>query len=154
MSSRASAATIESARAGWDAWRAERAGLRRAPPGNLALVETLWPAPGEEESLEDALAAAGRQQERDGDADRAGPHHTGEPEHGIRLWDANAPAIRHFDTIEAFPFNPDWVIEATFTPVPGARRMPFEHIRDNGGTRELVVPGDITFTLRRRRLHR
>ena len=51
-----------------------------------------------------------------------------------------------FETIDAFPFDPDWVIEARFTPVADDRTVPFEHIRDNGGTRELVVPGDITFT--------
>ena len=34
-----------------------------------------------------------------------------------------------------------------FTPVSGDRRVSFEHIRDNGGTRELVVPGDIHFEL-------
>jgi uncharacterized protein (DUF1684 family) len=38
------------------------------------------------------------------------------------------------------------VIEAEFTPVSGDRTIPFEHIRDNGGSRELVVPGDITFS--------
>ncbi len=37
------------------------------------------------------------------------------------------------------------MIEATFTPVSGERTIPFEHIRDNGLTRDLVVPGDITF---------
>ena len=71
---------------------------------------------------------------------------TGEPETGIRLWDAESEAIQHFDTVSQFDYNPDWVIEATFTPVSSDRTVPFEHIRDNGGSRDLVVPGDITFT--------
>ncbi|SNT42743.1 hypothetical protein SAMN05216276_104223 [Streptosporangium subroseum] len=145
MPALASARTIDSARAGWDAWRASRLTSLIAPAGNLALVETRWQASDQDESLEDALSGrpssvtATRLERRNID--------TGELERGIRLWDANAPSIQHFDTVEAFPFNPDWVIEATFTEVPGSRRIPFEHIRDNGGTRELVVPGDITFTL-------
>ncbi|MEU7911528.1 DUF1684 domain-containing protein [Microbispora bryophytorum] len=150
MSSRASAATIEAARAGWDAWRAGRVASVRAPRGNLALVETLWPAPGEEVSLEEALA--GRPAGGTGTrvtATRIERAHitTGEPERGIRLWDADAPAIRHFETIDAFPFAPEWVIEAVFTPVSDARLLPFEHLRDAGGTRDRAVPGDITFTL-------
>lgn len=140
------ASTIDSARAGWDAWRASRLASVAEPTGNLALIETRWAAAGEPaESIEDALAGrpgsvtATRLERRNID--------TGEPERGIRLWDAQAPAIRHFVTIGAFPFNRDWVIEATYTPVSGSRLVPFEHVRDNGGTRDLVVPGDITFVL-------
>ncbi|GGO25486.1 hypothetical protein GCM10010116_51140 [Microbispora rosea subsp. aerata] len=145
MPLRASAATIEAARAGWDEWRARRLAAVRAPLGNLALVETLWPAPGEEPSPEEALAgwprtATATRIERTNVV-------TGEPEHGIRVWDADSPAIRHFETIDVFPFTPDWVIEAVFTPVSEARLLPFEHAKDDGRTRDHVVPGDITFTL-------
>ncbi|WP_256030526.1 DUF1684 domain-containing protein [Leifsonia xyli] len=48
--------------------------------------------------------------------------------------------------MDAFPFDPAWVVEATFTPVAGERTIPFEHIRDNGLTRDKVVPGDISFS--------
>ncbi|MFF4758230.1 DUF1684 domain-containing protein [Streptomyces sp. NPDC001292] len=129
----------------WDAWRSERHRALTAPTGNLALVETRWLPAGERP---------------DADAARAGQPHTvtvtplqrtdlvtGEPEHGLRFWDADSPAVRHFDRVDAFPYDPAWVLEATYTPVPGARRVAFEHIRDNGGTRELVVPGDITLTV-------
>ncbi len=145
MPSLASAPTIESARAGWDSWRAGRLSSVAAPTGNLSLIETRWLGPAPQPSTADALAGqpdtvtVSTLQRRDID--------TGAPEHGIRLWDANSPAIQHFVTTTAFPFNPDWVIEATFTPVAGDRVVPFEHLRDNGGTRDLVVPGDITFTL-------
>lgn len=126
------------------AWRASRLASVTAPTGNLALIETRWLPAGDETTPEEALAGhpatvtATELTRRDLE--------TGEPERGIRLWDAQSPAILAFETITAFPFDPDWVIEARFTPVAEDRTIPFEHIRDNGLTRELVVPGDITFT--------
>jgi uncharacterized protein len=139
----ASAETVDRARAGWDAWHAGRLRGVAAPTGNLALVETRWLAPGDETTAEQALegrpatVTATELSRRNLD--------TGEPERGIRLWDAQSPAIRAFEGIDVFPFDPSWVIEATFTPVADYRTIPFEHIRDNGLTRDLVVPGDIAF---------
>jgi uncharacterized protein (DUF1684 family) len=140
----ASGQTIESARADWETWRADRLAGIVAPTGNLSLVETRWLEPDDQQSPQDALA--GQPPTVTATALDRRDINTGQPEHAIRLWDAQSPAIQHFVTIDAFPFNPDWVIEATFTPVPGDRVIPFEHLRDNGGTRDLVVPGDITFT--------
>ena len=140
----ASASTIDTARAGYDAWRARRLESVAAPTGNLALIETRWLPEGDATMPEEARAGrpetvtATELSRRDLD--------TGRPQRGIRLWDAQSPAIRAFETIEAFPFDPDWVIEATFTPAEDGRTIPFEHIRDNGLTRDLVVPGDITFS--------
>ncbi|MFE5039110.1 DUF1684 domain-containing protein [Streptomyces sp. NPDC056683] len=129
----------------WDAWCAGRGRALTSPTGNLALVETRWLPAGERP---------------DADAARAGQPTTvtvttlsrtdlvtGEPEHGLRFWDADAPAIRRFEGVDTFPYDPAWVLEAAYTPVPGARRIAFEHIRDNGGSRDLVVPGDITLTV-------
>jgi uncharacterized protein (DUF1684 family) len=135
---------VERARATRDDWRAGRLDALVAPQGNLALVETRWLPAGVVPSDEDALAGQPstvtltRLQRANLD--------TGEPEYGIRLWDSASPAIQHFDTVSVFDFNPDWVIEAEYSPVAGDRTIPFEHIRDNGGSRDLVVPGDITFT--------
>ncbi|MDN4614466.1 DUF1684 domain-containing protein [Leifsonia sp. F6_8S_P_1B] len=136
--------TVADARDGYEEWRAWRLRSVAEPTGNLALIETRWLEPGDETTPEQALAGqpetvtATELSRRDLD--------TGEPQRGIRLWDAASPAIQAYETIEAFPFDPAWVIEATFTPVEGDRTIPFEHIRDNGLTRDLVVPGDITFT--------
>ncbi|MFE7033838.1 DUF1684 domain-containing protein [Streptomyces sp. NPDC057621] len=127
----------------WQAWRAERHRSLTSPTGNLALVETRWLPAGEEP---DAVRA-GQPDSVTVTTLRRTDLVTGEPEHGLRLWDARSPAIRHFDGVSAFPYDPAWVLEATYTPVPGARRVAFEHLRDNGGTRELVVPGDITLTV-------
>jgi hypothetical protein len=132
------------ARNAWQAWRASRLASVIAPTGNLSLIETRWFADGETGSETDA--AAGQpptvtvsRLERRNLATRA-------PEHGIRLWDADSAAIRHFNTITAWDYDPSWEIRAEFTPVAADRTVPFEHIRDNGGTRDLVVPGDITFS--------
>ena len=139
----ASSATIETARAGHDAWHAARLASVTGPTGNLALIQTRWLPDGDETTAEDALA--GRPATVTATELERSSLETGLPERGIRLWDAASPAIRDFETIEVFPFDPSWVIEATFTPVEGERTIPFEHIRDNGLTRDLVVPGDITF---------
>ncbi|WP_338031591.1 DUF1684 domain-containing protein [Diaminobutyricibacter tongyongensis] len=138
------ASIVDAARAAHPEWRAWRLESVTGPTGNLSLIETRWLPDGAETTPEAALAGqpasvvATLIQRRNLD--------TGAPERGVRLWDADAPAIRAFETVTAFPFNPDWVIEAEFTPVSAERSVPFEHIRDNGGTRDLVVPGDITFT--------
>jgi uncharacterized protein (DUF1684 family) len=134
------------AQAAFDEWRLARHAAVTSATGNLSLVETRWLPATVDADAEFKLASA-----------TASPTvtitrltrqnlDTGEPEHGLRFWDAASPAIAAFDTITAFEYNPDWVVEAQFTPVSGERTIPFEHIRDNGGSRELVVPGDITFS--------
>jgi uncharacterized protein (DUF1684 family) len=139
----ASPETIEQASAGWRQWRSERLAGVTAPTGNLALIETRWLAAGDPTTAQDAVA--GRPASVVATELTRRSLETGETERGIRLWDAESEAIRNFETIDVFPFDPSWVIEATFTPVSDDRTIPFEHIRDNGLTRDLVVPGDIRF---------
>ena len=124
-------------------WRTERRAAVTAPTGNLALIETRWT--GAERPDIDAVQAAAPASVTVTPIARKDIE-TGETEHGLRIWDADSPAIRAFDDIDAYEFDPDWVIDAQFSPVGADRTVPFEHIRDNGGTRDLVVPGDITFT--------
>ncbi len=66
-------------------------------------------------------------------------------EYGLRVWDAQAEGIREFGSIDAYPYNPEWVIRATFTPVEGLS-VGFEHVKDEGATREKAIPGEIRFT--------
>ncbi len=139
----ASPSAIQTAEAGHAAWRARRLESVASPTGNLALVETRWLHEGDETTTEEAMV--GQPATVTATELRRRNLDTGAPERGIRLWDADSPAIRAFETIEAFPFDPSWVVEARFTPVEGERTIPFEHIRDNGLTRDLVVPGDIAF---------
>ncbi|SHM59858.1 DUF1684 domain-containing protein [Cryptosporangium aurantiacum] len=133
-------ASVSSAAAEWTAWRTSRLASVTAPTGNLALVETRWSAPDEPEpvvELADGVTVT-RLQRRN--------LTTGAVEHGIRHWDANSPAIQHFETIDVFPYNPDLVLKATLRSDGEPKRVPFEHLRDNGRTRDLAVPGDILLT--------
>lgn len=129
----APAAAVDRARAGWPAWRDERIARVTGPAGNLALVETLWGA-----RVEDHPGSVPIER-RD--------LLTGGVERGVRRFDADSPANRHFAGIDVYPFDPGWVIEARFVPHDPPRLVPFEHLRDNGLTRDLAVPGDILFTL-------
>jgi uncharacterized protein (DUF1684 family) len=129
----------------WQSWCAERLRSVTSPTGNLALVETCWFPAGERPDLD--AARAGQPETVTVTTVERIDLVTGEPEYGLRFWDAQSPAIKNFERIDAFPYNPAWVLEAAYTPVPGARRVAFEHIRDNGGTRDLVVPGDISLTV-------
>ena len=131
-----------------DTWRATRRAAITGPTGNLALVETRWFGAGTTAEAAEELRAAERAQAGEGitvtDVQRKNLA-SGEPEYGLRVWDAASPAIRAFERTETFSFNPEWIIDAEFTPVDEERTVPFEHIRDAGGSRDLVVPGDITF---------
>ena len=69
-----------------------------------------------------------------------------EGDYALRVWDAKSEAIQQFGSIDAFDFNPEWIIQATFTPIEGGRTVGFEHLKDEGKTRDMVVPGEITFT--------
>lgn len=64
--------------------------------------------------------------------------------YALRVWDARSDAIQNFGAIDAYSFNPEWVVEAQFVERPGAT-MPFEHSKDEGRTRDVEVPGEISF---------
>jgi uncharacterized protein len=66
--------------------------------------------------------------------------------YALRVWDANSKGIENFGGIDVFPYNPEWVITAKFTEIPGGATVGFEHLKDDGKTRDLAVPGEITFT--------
>jgi uncharacterized protein (DUF1684 family) len=66
-------------------------------------------------------------------------------EYALRVWDTQSEGIREFGSIDVFPYNPDWVIQAVFTPVEGLS-VGFEHLKDEGATREKAIPGEITFS--------
>lgn len=66
--------------------------------------------------------------------------------YALRVFDARSEAIENFGGIDAFPYNPDWVITASWSENPAGTTMGFEHLKDEGKTREEVIPGRITFT--------
>jgi uncharacterized protein (DUF1684 family) len=66
--------------------------------------------------------------------------------YALRVWDSNSEGIQEFGSIDAFAYNPDWVITAQWNEIPGGMTVGFEHLKDDGATRELVVPGEIAFS--------
>ena len=65
--------------------------------------------------------------------------------HALRVWNANSEDIKQFGSIDAYPYNPEWVITARFIENPEGTTMGFEHLKDDGATRREVVPGEIRF---------
>ncbi len=70
----------------------------------------------------------------------------GNESYALRVWDANSEGIQEFGTIDAFGYNPEWVINATFTENPEGTTLGFEHLKEAGELREEAIPGSITFT--------
>jgi uncharacterized protein len=70
----------------------------------------------------------------------------GDGGYALRVWDSNSEGIQEFGSIDVFPYNPDWVITATWSENPAGTTMGFEHLKDNGKTKEEVIPGSITFS--------
>jgi uncharacterized protein len=122
-------------------WREARERAVAAPGGNLTLIETRW-GTGDIEA-----ALAGRPETVTATRlSRLDPA-TGEREQGVRLWDSASEAVRSFERIDGYPYNPAWVLQARYAEAPEARKVPFEHAQDAGFTRDLPVPGDVFLTL-------
>jgi len=69
-----------------------------------------------------------------------------EGRYALRVWNAQSDDIKNFGGIDAYAYNPAWVIEATFTPIEGGRAVGVDHLKDEGKTREKIIPADISFT--------
>jgi uncharacterized protein (DUF1684 family) len=68
-------------------------------------------------------------------------------QYALRVWDAASEAIAAFGSISTFDHDPAWIVTGTFTPNPAGTTVGFSHIKDDGATRELPVPGDIAVTI-------
>ena len=64
-------------------------------------------------------------------------------QYALRVWDARSEAVQGFGGIGVYDYDPSWVVTGTFTPNPAGTTVGFSHIKDEGATRELPVPGDI-----------
>lgn len=49
----------------------------------------------------------------------------------VRVWNGRSEAVHRFATIEAYPYDPDLVVEARVTRLADAR-LPIAHVRDEG----------------------
>ncbi|WP_298120537.1 DUF1684 domain-containing protein, partial [uncultured Aurantimicrobium sp.] len=67
--------------------------------------------------------------------------------YALRVWDTNSDDLQNFGSIDAFDYNPDWVVTGTFTPIDGGRAVEVSHLKDQGASRDKVIPGDIRFTI-------
>ena len=66
--------------------------------------------------------------------------------YALRVWDANSEDLKNFGSIDAFEYNPNWVVTGTFTPIEGGRSLGVSHLKDEGAARDKVIPGEIRFT--------
>jgi uncharacterized protein (DUF1684 family) len=65
--------------------------------------------------------------------------------YALRVWDAESEGIRSFGGIDAYDYDPAWVITASWSENPEGTTLGFEHLKDDGRTREEVIPGSIAF---------
>ena len=65
--------------------------------------------------------------------------------YAVRIWDAQSETIQEFGGIDAFDYDPEWVITADWSENPAGTVLGFEHLKSDGKTRDEVVPGRITF---------
>lgn len=129
----------------WQAWVEDRHKAVTAAQGNLALVQTTWLNDGETFSKEDVLS---NQPSSVALTDLEKKNFYGVVEaRGYRLWDSASPSIQNFSHIETYEFNPDFIFEGVYETYERNMPVAFEYIRDNGGTRDLAVPGLATVTI-------
>lgn len=67
--------------------------------------------------------------------------------YALRVWDSNSEDIQNFGKIDAFEYNPEWVVTGTFTPIEGGRSVEMSHLKDQGAGRDKIIPGDIRFII-------
>jgi uncharacterized protein (DUF1684 family) len=65
--------------------------------------------------------------------------------YALRVFDARSEAIGDFGGIDSFDYDPSWVITADWSENPEGTTLGFEHLKDDGDTREMVLPGRISF---------
>jgi len=68
--------------------------------------------------------------------------------YALRVWDADSEGIRRFGSIDAFPYDPEWIVTAIWSENPAGTTLGFEHLKDDEETpaRDEVIPGSIRFT--------
>ena len=123
-------------------WQAARRRSVTAPTGNLALIETRWTGGPADRRRTPSRAGISR-----GDPDPARrPRHRRRPARpaGVGCHIPRPSFVRPHRLLRVRPCMGRL---RTFRARRRGPHVPFEHIRDNGGTRELVVPGDIRVTV-------
>ena len=55
--------------------------------------------------------------------------------YALRVWDAESEGVREFGGIDAFPYDPEWVVTAEWSVNPEGTTLGFEHLKDQGAAR-------------------
>ncbi len=148
-------------REAWEAWRRERMERLRARRGWLSVVGLHWLAPGENrvEGVPGLFTVGDEGVRRDGrpaggildlGGGREAQVIVRSGRHALRVWDRHADALRDLAGIEAFPFDPAWVVEAGWEPFHPPRRVTVLDVTGAGTDRD--VPGRAVFEREGRRL--
>jgi len=66
--------------------------------------------------------------------------------YALRVWDPASESSQRFGSIEAFPYAPDWVIDASFDPVDDGTEVDIRHQNDLTLSRPKPLPGLIRFS--------
>lgn len=61
----------------------------------------------------------------------------------LRIFDSHSEDQQRFSHVDAYAYDPAWVLVAKWREIPGGSVIGFEHLKDDGDVREEVVPGDI-----------
>ncbi|MDJ0348327.1 DUF1684 domain-containing protein [Cryobacterium sp. PH29-G1] len=70
-----------------------------------------------------------------------------EGDYALRVWNADSEGIRNFGSIDAFRYNPEWVVEAQFIPDADTSEVSIAHLKEEGKTSEKARSRQISFTL-------
>lgn len=63
---------------------------------------------------------------------------------GLRVWDAQSEWIQNYGGIDAYDYNPDWVITGQWKPNPEGTTAEVD--KRSGAAKSEVIPGEIAFT--------
>jgi len=66
--------------------------------------------------------------------------------YALRVWDSASEGVARFGSIDAFPYDPSWVVRARFEPVPEGTQVDIRHQADVDLSRPKPLPGLIRFT--------
>lgn len=71
----------------------------------------------------------------------------GDGVYGLRIWDPDAPTISRLRAIAAYPFDPNWVIDAEYRPAPTERVVAVQRVTTPPSEDEVRAPGDLMFEI-------
>ena len=67
--------------------------------------------------------------------------------YALRVWDAASPGIAAFGSLDAYPYDPAWVVTAEFVPTDDGTVVDIRHQADLGLSRPQPLPGLIRVEL-------